>query len=81
VRRIKARSARAITLSLLLGLGLVGLTMLLARPPMSRAATTLTVNSTADDGTGTCTASKCTLRDAILSASATGRSKGTRVDK
>jgi CSLREA domain-containing protein len=31
-------------------------------------AATLTVNSTADDGTGTCTASKCTLRDAILNA-------------
>ncbi len=31
---------------------------------------TLTVNSIADDGTGTCTVSKCTLRDAIASASA-----------
>ena len=31
-------------------------------------AASLTVNSIADDGTGTCTASKCTLRDAILSA-------------
>src|ERR1017187_2918123 len=29
---------------------------------------TLTVNSIADDGTGTCTVSKCTLRDAIASA-------------
>src|SRR5947208_3140318 len=28
----------------------------------------LVVNSTADDGTGTCTTSKCTLRDAVLSA-------------
>ena len=34
----------------------------------SAGAATLTVNSTVDDGTGTCTASKCTLRDAILSA-------------
>jgi CSLREA domain-containing protein len=68
VRRIKVSRARAITPSLLLGLSLVGLSLMLARPPMSRAATTLTVNSTADDGTGTCTASKCTLRDAILSA-------------
>ena len=34
-------------------------------------AASLTVNSIADDGTGTCTPSKCTLRDAVLSA-ATG---------
>lgn len=33
----------------------------------SADATTLTVNSTGDDGTGTCTLSKCTLRDAVLS--------------
>ena len=35
---------------------------------VSADAAILTVNSTADDGTGTCTTSKCTLRDAILSA-------------
>lgn len=34
------------------------------------AAATLTVNSLADDGNGTCTAAKCTLRDAILGTSA-----------
>src|SRR6266567_2399170 len=71
MRKIKVRSTRVITLSLLLGLSLVGLSLMLARPPVSRAATTRTVNSTADDGTGTCTVSKCTLRDAIANASAT----------
>src|SRR6266567_4302486 len=70
MRKIKVRSTRVITLSLLLGLSLVGLSLMLARPPVSRAATTWTVNSILDDGTGTCTASKCTLRDAIASASA-----------
>jgi CSLREA domain-containing protein len=35
---------------------------------VSADAATLTVNSIADDGTGTCTASNCTLRDAISSA-------------
>jgi len=34
----------------------------------SAHAATLTVNSTADDGAGTCTASRCTLRDAIARA-------------
>jgi CSLREA domain-containing protein len=34
----------------------------------SARAATLVVNSTADDGAGTCTPDKCTLRDAILSA-------------
>jgi CSLREA domain-containing protein len=34
-------------------------------------AATLTVNSAADDGTGSCTPAKCTLRDAILSAKRT----------
>ena len=34
----------------------------------SARAATLIVNSAADDGTGTCTVNKCTLRDAILSA-------------
>ena len=34
----------------------------------SAQAATLIVNSTADDGSGTCTPDKCTLRDAILSA-------------
>jgi CSLREA domain-containing protein len=35
---------------------------------VSANAAGLTVNSSADDGTGTCTASKCTLRDAVLTA-------------
>jgi len=35
---------------------------------VSADATTLIVNSTADDGTGMCTTSKCTLRDAVVSA-------------
>src|SRR5258705_13775462 len=39
--------------------------------PAPADAATLIVNSTADDGTATCTASKCTLRAAILT-SATG---------
>lgn len=39
---------------------------------VSATAATLTVNSIADDGTGTCTVSKCRLRDAILSASPAG---------
>ncbi|MGH9966445.1 MAG: hypothetical protein ACREBG_01230 [Pyrinomonadaceae bacterium] len=60
MRRIKVRKERAITLSLVLGLSLVGLSLLLARPPVSRAAT-LTVTSTADSGPGT-------LRQAILDA-------------
>src|SRR5260221_14726413 len=34
----------------------------------SADAATLTVNSAADDGTGTCMAAKCTLRDAVLGA-------------
>jgi CSLREA domain-containing protein len=59
-RRCIRRSFLASTASALL-LSAVGM----------EATTTLTVNSTADDGTGTCTASKCTLRDAILNA-ATG---------
>src|SRR3954471_313357 len=35
---------------------------------LSARAATLTVNSTADNGTGTCSSAHCTLRDAILSA-------------
>ena len=67
MRKIEVRRARAITLSLLLGLSLVGLSLLLARPPVSRAATTLTVTSTADAG-GTCPGATCTLRQAIATA-------------
>ncbi len=37
-------------------------------PVLPAHAGTLTVNSTADDGTGTCTTSGCTLRDATLTA-------------
>jgi CSLREA domain-containing protein len=36
----------------------------------SAGAVTLTVNSVADDGNGTCTATKCTLRDAFLNVHA-----------
>jgi CSLREA domain-containing protein len=38
-------------------------------------AATLVVNSTADDGNGSCTADKCTLRDAILSSASGGTIK------
>src|ERR1043166_634809 len=68
VMGIKVRNTRVITLSLLLGLSVLGLSLMLARPPVVKAATTWTVNSNADDGTGTCTVSKCTLRDAIANA-------------
>ncbi|MDE1975346.1 MAG: CSLREA domain-containing protein [Patescibacteria group bacterium] len=38
--------------------------------PLSTQAATWTVNSTADDGDGTCTVTKCTLRDAIATSTA-----------
>ena len=53
-------------MALVVGLSLVGLALLLARPPMSRAAT-LTVTSNADAG-GTCPGADCTLRQAIIAA-------------
>ncbi len=68
MREIKVRRERAITLSLLLGLSLVGLSLLLARPPVVKAAT-LTVTSGADAG-GTCPGASCTLRQAIATAAA-----------
>src|SRR2546426_9239618 len=54
-------------MALVVGLSVVGLTLLLARPPVSRAATTITVTSTADPG-GTCPGATCTLRQAIATA-------------
>ena len=60
MKRIKVKNYRVISLSLLLGLSLVGLSLMLARPPVSRAAT-ITVTSTADSGPGT-------LRQAIIDA-------------
>ena len=60
MKRIKGKSARVITLSLLLALSLVGLSLMLARPRMVKAAT-LTVTSPADSGPGT-------LRQAIIDA-------------
>ena len=50
MKRIKLRSDRVITLSLLLGLSLVGLSLMLARPPVVKAAPPLTVTSSADSG-------------------------------
>ena len=50
MKSIRVRNYRVITLSLLLGLSLVGLSLMLARPPVVRAATTWTVNSTGDAG-------------------------------
>jgi hypothetical protein len=64
MKRIKVKNYRVITLSLLLGLSVVGLSLMLARPPAVKAAT-LTVTSGADSG-GTCPGADCTLRQAIL---------------
>jgi hypothetical protein len=60
MKSIKVRNYRVITLSLLLGLSLVGLSLMLARPPVVKAATTI-VTSGADSGPGT-------LRQAIADA-------------
>ena len=59
MKRIKVRNYRVITLSLLLGFGLVGLSRMLARPPVVKAATTLTVTSDSNAG-GTCPGATCT---------------------
>src|SRR6266567_6518021 len=67
MKSIKVKNYRVITLSLLLGLSLVGLSLILASPPVVKAAT-LTVTSNADSG-GTCPGANCTLRQAILVAS------------
>src|SRR5207253_2481131 len=56
----KVKNYRLITLSLALGLSLVGLSLMLARPPVSKAAP-ITVTSSADSGPGT-------LRQALLDA-------------
>jgi CSLREA domain-containing protein len=57
----------------LTGLLLAGAVVLgtLVSPAASGAATTFTVNSTLDPGTGTCDATECTLREAIDAANAT----------
>src|SRR5438445_12962384 len=68
MKRNEVRSSRIIALSLMLGLSVLGLTLMLARPPASRAATTITVTSDADAG-GTCPGAACTLRQAIATAS------------
>lgn len=60
MKRIKVRNYRVITLSLLLGLSLVGLSLMLARPPVVKAAT-ITVTNTNDSGAGS-------LRQAIIDA-------------
>src|SRR5438067_238679 len=77
MKRIKVKNYRVITLSLLLGLSLVGLSLMLARPPVVRAATIWTVNSSGDPGDanlndGICETAPgnrvCTLRAAIQQA-------------
>src|SRR2546427_13149721 len=77
MKRIKVRSSRIVALSLMLGLSVVVLSVVLARPPVSRAATTFTVNSTGDAGDanlndGICETAPgnrvCTLRAAIQQA-------------
>src|SRR2546425_10689068 len=77
MKRIKVRSSRIVALSLMLGLSVVVLSVVLARPPASRAATTFTVNSTGDAGDanlsdGICETAPgngvCTLRAAIQQA-------------
>ncbi len=60
MKRIKVKSGSIITLSLLLGLSLVGLSLLLARPPVVTAAA-VPVTNTDDSGPGS-------LRAAISSA-------------
>jgi HYR domain len=62
VKRIKGRSGRVISLFLLLGLSLVGLSLMLARPPAVTAAA-VPVTNTDDGGMGS-------LRAAISSAMA-----------
>src|SRR6266404_5567953 len=60
MKRIRVRSFRITALSVLLGLGLLFLSLILARLPVVKAAT-ITVTSTGDSGAGT-------LRQAILDA-------------
>lgn len=54
---------------LVLAVALLFVTVLSSSP--AHAASTFTVNSTADPGTGSCDATECTLREAITSANAT----------
>src|SRR5437016_4922306 len=68
MKRNKVRSSRIIALSLMLGLSVVFLSLVLARPPVSKAITPITVTSDADAG-GTCPGATCTLRQAIATAS------------
>ena len=63
--------AKRLTLAGVLGALLVGLL-----PQVAQTAT-LTVNSTADPGTGGCTAAECTLREAIVAANSNPTSAGT----
>jgi CSLREA domain-containing protein len=71
---IRARTERpAGTKALVLGLLLVAfivLSLMLAAKP-ARASTTFTVNNTVDPGNGTCSASGCSLREAITAANNT----------
>src|SRR5438128_1083163 len=62
MKRIKVRSSRIVALSLMLGLSVIVLSVVLARPPVVKAATAITVTSDADSGPGT-------LRQAIFDAS------------
>jgi len=48
-----------------------------AAKPAHAAATTFTVNSTADPGDGICDASECTLREAMDTADTNGKSQET----
>lgn len=66
MRRIKVRRSRAITLALLFGLSPVGLWLLLARPPVVKAAT-FTVTTTADNGDNV-NPTAGSLRKAIIDA-------------
>src|SRR5260370_20814656 len=66
MRRIKVSRVRAITLALLLGLSLVGLWLMLARPPVSRAAS-FTVTTTSDNGDNV-NPTAGSLRKAIIDA-------------
>ena len=54
---------------LVMAVALLFVTVLASSP--AHAASTFTVNSTADPGTGSCDATECTLREAITSANAT----------
>jgi hypothetical protein len=68
MRRINVKNYRVVTLPLLLGLSVVGLSLILARPPGVKAATTRTVNTLSDthsNGNGNDGQPALTLREAI----------------